>query len=578
MTSTQLPKPIVVTSWLATVILTVVGFTCGAQRLLIAQQPAPGTAAGTSSANLNPTAAANASPVDPNLEALMQGAVHEAFGQPVLFNPIPNPVISQQPPAPIEEMPPSMKPVGNNVQWIPGYWSWEAIQQKFVWTSGIWRVLPPGLTWLPGYWMQSGTGFQWVSGFWNRSGTATALASFSQQMSPNGLVSASASTTAALVNQATASALAPTSNPTVPSGASPIANPTNAAGADPSLVFPPPATSPASPAGATGAPAAAGAPIATAADPTMLGAVPGPNPSTPNPLPGTTLPGTTLPGTTLPGTTVAPTLTAAAPIPTVTIPANPAALGTNPVGVPIPTAATIANPANAAIASAAPIDLTATSATADPFVPQPPASLESGPVGDPPTSDCTWIPGTWIYRHGRFLWLAGQWSPIHRGWVWVPARYVWTPAGYVFVDGYWDYELAQRGVLFAPVSFRRGFHGWGFTYTPSVVLNTDLLTDYLFVNGPCGCYCFGDYFGADCARTVNESGCPQAQRVDDQPDNHIVAPVARSASLFDAVVTVGHISMTRDDRLATSVRAPVTRARSFTLSLDGFRVDLTVSH
>ena len=40
------------------------------------------------------------------------------------------------------------------------------------------------------------------------------------------------------------------------------------------------------------------------------------------------------------------------------------------------------------------------------------------------------FPGTWIFRHGRFLWLAGQWSPVHRGWVWVPARYVLTPAGY----------------------------------------------------------------------------------------------------------------------------------------------------
>jgi hypothetical protein len=98
------------------------------------------------------------------------------------------------------------------------------------------------------------------------------------------------------------------------------------------------------------------------------------------------------------------------------------------------------------------------------------------------------------------LWLAGQWAPIQRGWVWIPARYVWTPAGYVFVDGYWDYELAHRGTLFAPVSFRRGYHGWGFSYTPNVVLNTDLLTDCLFVNSPCGCYCFGDYYGANCAQ------------------------------------------------------------------------------
>jgi WXXGXW repeat (2 copies) len=506
MKSTQLPTPIVVTSWLATVILTVVGFTCGAQRLLIAQQPAsPGTVAGTSSANLNPTAAANVSQSEPNLQVLMQGAVHEAFGQPVMFNPAPNPVIPNQPPASVEEMPPSMRPAGNNVQWIPGYWSWEAIQQKFVWTSGIWRVIPPGLAWVPGYWMQSGTGYQWVSGFWNRSGTATALASFSQQMGGNGLVSPFATAPA---NPAAASSLAPTSTPTLPPGVTPIANPTGVPGTDPSVVFPPPAASQAIPAGSTAAP------VAAAGGPPILGAVPGPNPSTPIPLPGTTLPDTALPGTALPGTALPDATLPGTTLPGTTLPAttpaltlsgaNPAALGTNPVGAPDLTATTGVNPtanaANAGVANPVPIDPIATAASGSPFVPRPPASLESGPVGNPPTPDFTWIPGTWIYRHGRFLWLAGQWSPIRRGWVWIPARYVWTPAGYIFVDGFWDYELAQRGVLFAPVSFRRGFHGWGFTYTPSVVLNTRRLTEFLFVNSPCGCYCFGDYYGANCVQ------------------------------------------------------------------------------
>jgi hypothetical protein len=119
-------------------------------------------------------------------------------------------------------------------------------------------------------------------------------------------------------------------------------------------------------------------------------------------------------------------------------------------------------------------------------------------VGNPPTADFIWIPGTWIFRGGQFLWLAGKWVPVHPGWVWIPARYVWTPAGYVFVDGFWDFELAQRGVLFAPVCFAGGVPAPGFVFTPNVVLNTNLLTDCLFVNAPCGCYCFGDYYGANC--------------------------------------------------------------------------------
>jgi hypothetical protein len=54
--------------------------------------------------------------------------------------------------------------------------------------------------------------------------------------------------------------------------------------------------------------------------------------------------------------------------------------------------------------------------------------------------------------------------------------------------------------LFAPVTFRHNFPVWGFVHRPSIVFNTRRLTDSLFVNGPQGCYCFGDYFGASWAQ------------------------------------------------------------------------------
>jgi hypothetical protein len=487
MKTSRVPAEIVVTSWLATLILTVLWVAGPSRRLLTAQQTAaPTTAAGTSPANSNPTAGsaapALASPVDPNLQVLTQGPVHEAFGQPVLFNPAPNPVILNKPPAPVEEIPPGMKPAGNDVQWIPGYWSWDLTQQKFVWTSGIWRMIPPGLAWVPGYWTQSGTGYQWVSGYWRRSETATALASFTPRLGVNGPGNLTSGTSP---NPTTAGAGDPIANPKTTVGT----NPAGDTGADPTIN----SNAGATPDPTTTSPATSTDPTASAGnDPTNQGAVPGPDPTTANPTSGAA----SDPTAAIP----------AAPDPTTPPPTNPTDNGTNPVsGVDPTTGSSVAtdptaNPGAASSAGAATTNPGATSATGVPYVAQPPASLESGPVGNPPTPDYTWIPGTWIRRHGRFLWLAGQWSPIQRGWVWIPAHYVWTPAGYVFVDGYWDYELAHRGVLFAPVSFRRGYHGWGFSYTPSVVLNTDLLTDCLFVNGPCGCYCFGDYYGANCAQ------------------------------------------------------------------------------
>ena len=56
---------------------------------------------------------------------------------------------------------------------------------------------------------------------------------------------------------------------------------------------------------------------------------------------------------------------------------------------------------------------------------------------------------------------------VQPNWVWVPAHYVWAPRGYVFVDGYWDYAVGRRGVLFARcISTRDVYARPGFAYSP----------------------------------------------------------------------------------------------------------------
>ena len=83
-----------------------------------------------------------------------------------------------------------------------------------------------------------------------------------------------------------------------------------------------------------------------------------------------------------------------------------------------------------------------------------PHTIEIGPTIDQPTNTSFYIPGSWVWR-GRYVWRPGVWIDHRPGWVWVPAHFCWTPLGYVFVDGYWDYVLATRGVLFAPIVFHR---------------------------------------------------------------------------------------------------------------------------
>lgn len=111
-----------------------------------------------------PASGQDANAGEPTL--LTRGPIHEAFAEPINFNPKPGPLIPRQPPANIEEIPPDQKPDGDNVSWIPGYWHWDDDKNEFLWVSGFWRVMPPGRQWIPGYWNQVDDKWQWVSGYW----------------------------------------------------------------------------------------------------------------------------------------------------------------------------------------------------------------------------------------------------------------------------------------------------------------------------------------------------------------------------------------------------------------------------
>ena len=97
---------------------------------------------------------------------MLRGPVHEAFAEQYNQDPVKGLIIPQQPPAPIEELPPDVRPDGRQIEWISGYWAWDDDDQDFFWVSGIWRKVPQGFRWLPGYWTEVETGWQWVAGTW----------------------------------------------------------------------------------------------------------------------------------------------------------------------------------------------------------------------------------------------------------------------------------------------------------------------------------------------------------------------------------------------------------------------------
>jgi hypothetical protein len=131
------------------------------------------------------------------------------------------------------------------------------------------------------------------------------------------------------------------------------------------------------------------------------------------------------------------------------------------------------------------------------YLPEPPENAEVGPSVIAPSPDHNWIPGCWIWHHGRYVWRPGYWVSVYSDWDWIPGHYTWSPRGYVFVDGYWDYSIARRGVLFAPVYFNAGVYARrDYYYSPATVISLNVFSDHLFVRQRYHHYYFGDYYDA----------------------------------------------------------------------------------
>ncbi|MDO8541487.1 MAG: hypothetical protein Q7S40_13695 [Opitutaceae bacterium] len=137
------------------------------------------------------------------------------------------------------------------------------------------------------------------------------------------------------------------------------------------------------------------------------------------------------------------------------------------------------------------------------YLPPPPATVEAGPNIAAPSFDYGWTPGSWIWYQGRYAWRPGYWAQSQADWDWIPAHYIWTPRGYLFVEGFWDYPVERRGILFAPVYFDAGVYSRrGYYYSPMIVINLAVFGDHLFLRPRYQHYYFGDYY----ASSYNQDG------------------------------------------------------------------------
>ena len=132
------------------------------------------------------------------------------------------------------------------------------------------------------------------------------------------------------------------------------------------------------------------------------------------------------------------------------------------------------------------------------YLPEPPATVEAGPNIAAPSANDLWMPGAWVWNQNRYAWQPGYWAPAQQNWMWVPGQNLWTPRGYVSVSGYYDYSVARRGVLFAPVYFNPSVYSQqGFTYSPAMAISMAVFGNQLFLRPNYNHYYFGDYYGSN---------------------------------------------------------------------------------
>ena len=97
----------------------------------------------------------------------------------------------------------------------------------------------------------------------------------------------------------------------------------------------------------------------------------------------------------------------------------------------------------------------------------PPPDHPDDEPGDPPNSDCFYIPGQYYPDGDGVVWKKGFWTKVQPGWSWVPAQWIRQPDGWVFQDGYWDRTLEDRGTLFTPAEVDKTARGADdLTYQP----------------------------------------------------------------------------------------------------------------
>lgn len=129
---------------------------------------------------------------------------------------------------------------------------------------------------------------------------------------------------------------------------------------------------------------------------------------------------------------------------------------------------------------------------------RPPNSPRLGPDRSPNGPDSFWRPGQQVLVGDSFQFQPGFWTKHQPQFIWQPSSYVQRPEGFAKVDGYWDFEIATRGVLNAPLLVSTGEgYSQGNVDLQLPLANEASLHLHLFTQPNDSHYYFGNYYSRE---------------------------------------------------------------------------------
>ena len=129
------------------------------------------------------------------------------------------------------------------------------------------------------------------------------------------------------------------------------------------------------------------------------------------------------------------------------------------------------------------------------YLPEPPQTVEAGPVGVAPSTEYVWIPGIWVWQHAHYAWRPASGLLRKPAGLGCPTITSGRHGGMSSSTDIGTTIWSAAGLCLRPVCFNASVYTrTAYVYSPTIVIGLDAFADNLFIRPDYCHYYFGDYY------------------------------------------------------------------------------------